>query len=785
MRNKYYLTFLVLFMWAGSVFCQTKFSVVFEKSSLSIQSLPGEDGTIYNVIRLADMQNSGEPGVPDLPAKYVSLSVPSDAETFDVVVENIQTESILLERKIFPTQYPVPTLVGFTDKKFTKPNEGIYSSVAPFPRNRVSIVHDGFLDGDKRILTLVIYPAVYFPGLQKIEFAKQISLKVMANRTNIRSAVPMGLSPKNELAEDILQYLKSQVVNPEDIEKNISYNFSKVKSQNFITHISIPYFEYCVITSRKLSRSFERLVAWKREKGLNAGIICVEDILADNAIVGDLVSNLYDDAAKIRGYLQLAYQYGGTKYVLFGGNDKVLPIRYGSGNPNTWSYSGDSIAGKIPTDLYFSDLDGNWNKDGDKYLGEFSNDSVDYLPELYVGRILCSTPEEVDLYTTKLLKYEQNPGNGDFSYLKKAFYCQSDQMQAGKQANIIAKDMQGIFPQYTIVEEFPSYNAPNPIYPTGKAVIDSMNQPRRAFLGWFGHGNPGGISVRVNGNAHRCYLGILALEGNNAGHEPEEGNGLDNLTNLNYPAIAYSIACTVTPYDNEKNNYSAKYNVGESFTVGGLYGGPAFIGNTRYGWVSFSYLQQQEFNKQIKNGIYKIGVAEALSKNYYGGQYKHWIALANNLIGCPEFEIWTDIPLYFNDVMANHSSSSVNVSVPVVDSVIVSVRGLFNSDYVARQTLYSSSPSVNFTGLPQNIVITVDKHNYLPHILPLFAQNEDVSDFNYIHVSDARLGRNVTDTKPQGDLVIKLGAEVILEKSGIVSLEAGFNVEKGGVFEIK
>lgn len=762
------------------------YSVNFNKDNMIINTVLGGDEVTYSNIKFSDLCNEGDIGCPELPVEYITFSVPAGVDKFEVLVDDLQTEELFLSNKLYPGQYPIPTLIGYKPKGFVEPDESVYNSEMQYPEQRVKIVHDGFLDGDKRLLTIAIYPVTYFPLLGKLELSKQLSLRIRPSASNSlaeKKMIPRLSRNMRAINEEVMKFLKSVVVNPEEIKKNISNLPLKTKTSTKPT--SLPYYEYCVITTRELSHSFERLIAWKREKGLNAGVICVEDLLSNNEISGDLISNLYDNAAKIRGYLQLAFQYGGAKYVLFGGNDRVLPIRYGTGGENRWASGADTIALKIPTDLYFSDLNGNWNKDGDKYLGEYVGDLVNYYPELYVGRILCTSSEEVERYTTKLLKYEQKPGKGDFSYLKKAFYCQSDQMQRDQQANKIALDMQEIFSQYNIIEESPTYSDSSPTYPTGNIVIDSMNQNRSGFLSWFGHGSPEGISVRTNGVSQGGYYGITALQEDVWYLEKETANGLNNLTNMDYPAIAYSIACTVTPFD-IVNEYNVKHNVGESFTVGGLYGGPAFIGNTRYGWVSSSYLLQKEFNKHIKNGNTKLGAAEAYSKSSYkSGSNKHWMALANNLIGCPEFDMWTDIPAYFNPLVATYSSSSVQVNVSDVDSAIVSVRGLFGSDYVAKKMVTMQSPSVNFIDIPENVIVTVNKHNYIPKILPLYAQNKNITGFSYIHASDAFLGKNVISTKNQGELIVKSGAEVIIEKSGVVSLESGFEVEKGGVFEVK
>lgn len=76
----------------------------------------------------------------------------------------------------------------------------------------------------------------------------------------------------------------------------------------------------------------------------------------------------------------------------------------------------------------------------------------------------------------KLIRYERNPGNGDYSYLQKAFYHQCDELQGIHEADSVSSNFSPIFPQYTIFEEKPSYNTENPTFPSGSEVITEMNE---------------------------------------------------------------------------------------------------------------------------------------------------------------------------------------------------------------------------------------------------------------------------------------------------------------------
>src|SRR4029078_2129143 len=70
----------------------------------------------------------------------------------------------------------------------------------------------------------------------------------------------------------------------------------------------------------------------------------------------------------------------------------------------------------IPTDLYYSDLDGNWNADGDSLFGEGFADSVtapgdklNLIPDVYVGRAPVTNVAQATTFVDKTLMYSRTP----------------------------------------------------------------------------------------------------------------------------------------------------------------------------------------------------------------------------------------------------------------------------------------------------------------------------------------------------------------------------------------
>ena len=356
----------------------------------------------------------------------------------------------------------------------------------------------------------------------------------------------------------------------------------------------------------------------------------INEILSNpNLANGDEISHIVDDAGKLRQYLIESYNTAQTKYVLLGGDSTIIPIRY--------CYSKNI---NIPCDFYYSELNSNWDTNNNGLYGEYS-DYVDYGAEIYVGRLLCNSNDEVKNWTKKLLQYELNPGNGDSSYLGRALFTQGDQMQRDSEAESVRQALQGNI-SCTILNEYPAYDSPNTTAPLGYDVIDSINTIHYGLLGNFNHGTALSYTTATNtlNRSHNAHHAICAMDFYDTHDEwlynniPDENNGFDNLTNSIYPAVFYSISCTNMPFD-MYNTFEGTINLGRSFTCHNIGGGPAYLGNTRSGYVTSSTRLFCSFVDSIINNIRNnhLGITEAKSKFGYRNNY---LRHCHNLLGCPE-----------------------------------------------------------------------------------------------------------------------------------------------------
>ena len=118
-----------------------------------------------------------------------------------------------------------------------------------------------------------------------------------------------------------------------------------------------------------------------------------------------------DTQAQIRNFIKDAYVNWETDYILLGGDaddyryngECIIPFR-------ALTYSFDYGQVKIPSDLYYGCLDGNYNSDQDSFWGEFNDGAngtyVDLFAEVYVGRASVDSIEEVSNFVWKTIMYE-------------------------------------------------------------------------------------------------------------------------------------------------------------------------------------------------------------------------------------------------------------------------------------------------------------------------------------------------------------------------------------------
>ena len=769
---------------------QITHTVTYDPSKLSV-TYDTINGTTYAIVNFEGLTPTGSESQPLLPCDVFTFSVPYNANNYSVQCQINSYIELDVSGPVFPCQ--LPRAICDTTATFSLPDTVIYQSNTFYPQNQCSVSEPYYLSGSSKVVNIEFLPIKYNPVMNKVQLATSVSMSLSYNINN--NSAPINASSNLEIRKKDRKLVQSCVVNKIDVEENEAPVTTNKLSQNSF----LPTYNYCIITDKNLEPSFKKIIAMKRQKGLSAGTICVEDLIDSGLFPngdecyddhGNLVSVIPDTAGVVRQYLKYAYNNdeNPTRFLLIGGKTQNIPIRF------TKSLIGmTEVREHVPTDMYFSDLNQIWKKytsgnyDNEYQVYSKNNTGSDnsgvnsYSPLIFVGRLPAKNREEIYNYSDKLYRYSMNPycENGD--YFLRALFSISHGEGISNMSNRTILFANQIFNSVTQIEQSDNY-----IYPKGADIINDINNTKYGYISFYAHGNPQEIVVYHTNN--RVHF-LSALDSNPINPQEDEaceetGNGLDCLTNKYQPAIGYSIACTTMPFDDSITYgftlYENKYNFGESFTLGKNYGGVAFLGNTRAGYNSYSSSLEQNFLKTIINtSNYKIGAIEALSKSSSSFVSNH-VKLTHNLLGDPEFEIWTSEPQQYEGINVRRSRENYLIS-GVTSSDIISYCD--NEGNVG--SFYGTDAFGLILHLSPSAIVMIYNHDHIPYIAPLKLQNCNINNSQYVYASSFSAGKSIIPNATNGNVTIKNGAIYEIDATDNVLLGEGFIVENGATFAVK
>ncbi len=783
-------------------------------------------GVTYSTVRYGDLYNGGEPGMPSLPIDYIRFSVPYNATNFTVTASSTRWTNTNLGHLLYPCQSPWFPDESGTPPPVTLPDTAAYFSGVSYPSQMAWVVDEGFLAGENHIVTVAVMPFRYTHTSTSDEVRKCRNLNV---RLNYELSDTLALYPivRNDstLREEGYQLAQSMVVNPNQV-KTYSFSYSNPDSNiqpdpinpggpmnpngglggdglNFYgdpgeiifdpdttqSHFGgeleedphYSYYPYLIITTSDLEHSVRRIAALKRQKGYNVKVATLDEVYNGHLYCpGDVIgkgNNAHitytDSAGRLRQYIRFHFENYETKYVLLAGSE--IPYR------TTTFYNileDDSIT--VQSDLYFSDLNADW-----------SDNNYDRNPELFVGRILAKTHNQIMNYTDKLYRYEINPGKGDYNYLNQSFYSQGYDMRINNEIYTIRSALDSIYPNPYIMEETNYYSEPIS-FPSGRDIVNELNSTHYSFISLHHHGYPSSLlTCGFRKNNHKSgYRFLWAIDTDTIAptkwrdDDTLSENGLNNLKNKFYPLICFSIACETMPFDLPVfyKEHGLKMNFGESFTTGKDYGGPIYIGNTNKGITPSSALLEREIALKLVNGFHKFGEAHAYGKieynSYMGADITNYVAIAQNMLGDPSLELWTSVPQVYENITITRNDSSITVNGINGESTI----SYFSNDGGIGKRYASSSITLNH--ISPNSSFMLYGHNQIPFILPLQLQNISFNKSQYVIASDVTAGESIDISRPSGYVIVPEGVIYEIEASGTVRLEEGFIVEKGATFAV-
>lgn len=407
-------------------------------------------------------------------------------------------------------------------------------------------------------------------------------------------------------------------------------------------------YDYLIITSIKYDSIFSRLKDWKTKKGYKTKLSFIESILPYYSGV--------DSAEKIRNYIKDEYNLNRFKYLLLGGDRAIIPVRRVFAMNCNADYYADEDS--IPSDIYYSNLDGNFNLDGDSIWGEVE-DSADLVPEVVVGRILFDTiyygpsPIISRIIDYDLVKNTEHLTRGVFL----GMILWDDPITSGG----VAKDMieKDIIPDYFHILKFYEDQGH-----TGKSdILDSLD---------FGYNI-------VNHNGHGSFKGVW-VDNSTA---ITRGDAT-TMTNGSKSGLFYSIGCWVGAFDREDTTYIL-HSITENFQDSPTGGFISLITNSRYGWGAPGYpgygvseiLDYRFFQILFKESDDKRPseilnqVKSEIEPFSYDENLYRWHMYQLNYFGDPELPIFTENPKGLN-VLFRKDSNILGLFVKDDDNIPVS-----------------------------------------------------------------------------------------------------------------
>ncbi|MBN2587640.1 MAG: T9SS type A sorting domain-containing protein [Candidatus Fermentibacteraceae bacterium] len=509
-------------------------------------------------------QSLSEPGEPLLPVKTVVLVVPAGAGDIGVTVDCHDLSLFAARQTVQPCAVPRPFSAS-RDREIIVPDPLIYGSASLWPAARVSDLHTGTKSG----YTLVSFsaaPVRYDPVGGMLELAGSIDIHL----TWADGSAP-ALS--GDQIRSGARQLSGWIDNPEDLMAFAPHRSNEAASVDML-----------VITSDDFSDSFSMLVDYKNSQGIVTELVDIEDILS--------AGSGWDDAEKLRNYLIDRFDNDGLQHVLLGGDQSIVPVRM----VNLYC---EGYSDCVPVDLYFSDLDGTWDANGDHDYGQ-PEDGLDLYSDVSVGRALVDSPSEAALFVERTLDYQQSPPGGAWS--STAMLCGAGLFTGYTGAKVCDSIAVNLPADWTVYKAYETAKNSDGFTTHIDVINDGAN-----WVHYAGHGNTGGIYWQ--GYPSSMMTNSIA----------------SSLTNGGMAGVHHSIACMPGAFHDGECCAEALWH-----NPGG--GASSVMFNTSYGWEGYIpemgvsewmcvYLTEEVF--QLGNTM--IGEAFATAKDrrvpMWGGDY--------------------------------------------------------------------------------------------------------------------------------------------------------------------
>lgn len=546
------------------------------------------------------------PSCPELPTITYSFLLEKGKRISRVRVIHEQWETLEGTYYLFPLQRSTPLN---EIPSFIHEDAAVYGDSAPYPADALIDFTSGNMRG-YHIGQIRLCPFRFMPGQRELAVLKDIKLSVESTVYEdfvqpIRQSGTAGATVKRMIA---------QIVGDRDAlvtagSRGIAMDYQENGLVSDLPSLIGAPVDLVIITTESLQDACTEYARARSIRGYNSVVKTVPWIRQQYAGV--------DDAERLRNFLKDAVEKWGVLYVLLAGEVPDFPLRWVQMNPiyDIWPVH-------IVTDLYFSDLDGTWNDDGDFLFGEVE-DSLDLFPDVFVGRLPVTDSDDVYHYLDKLMTYE-NPV--DTTLQTRAMFFTSDFETSGDAYDMavrLANRLPAGF-QTSILNERPLVE-----------VVDSL-EAGFGLVGGLGHGDINNIRVR------------------NSPRENANNFVFDSLMHSGKYACMFVITCYTNTF---QSNSLSKHWITNPHG-----GGIAYIGPSGF---SEAWLHEEYMNVQL-DSLFSYPLAAVLGRSKIpfvaDAQWNNWYRFyqfAINQLGDPTVTIWGGTPHTLESVTVDPGSMQV------------------------------------------------------------------------------------------------------------------------------
>ena len=555
---------------------------------------------VYDRVTINGLQTIQEPFLPVLPVKPLYILLPPNQEVKEISI-NSELKQATKNVNIEQGSLPLPISQRFTMlnqdcsdyANYQEAFESFKESINQYPEEIQSMAnkfmmyllraeqslteYDIFPPNHYQnqgihyyrgypILILNVFPTQYHIESKELISYNEFSVTIKLKNNSVTSTLLRNNGNDHELVSSLVE-------NP--MMLSTYHETDQSCEQTFQSQLitDAEAYDYVIITSESLMNSvvpftFQTLADYKIRNGINTKIVSVESITHESAYWDD--NSLFNDTqAQIRNFIKDAYLNWGIEYVLLAGDgddneffgELIIPAR-----------KVYSVYGEIPSDVYYSNLDGSFNENENNIWGEatdgLNGGDIDLIPDVYIGRAPVDSPEEMNNFVKKTLSYEYNydpyvtkvlnvgeylgfGGVGDFggNYLDELI----DTSRAnGYTTNGIPSDEYDVSTIYD--KDWPGFDKSNP-FKTGWPSEELINffEEGVYIINHLGHSSPEYNMKLTNGQIHKLQNHL--------------------------PSFIYSQGCFAGSFDNPSYVDCAA----EASTVESKHGAFAGIWNTRVG----------------------------------------------------------------------------------------------------------------------------------------------------------------------------------------------------------